>query len=257
MIKLTSALACALLLASITPLPTQAAERPSDPLASPRWGDMEKGILSGATYVFDARVKVEAPDTAENPLNVPITIDATGLSDVKEILVFADFNPILEILRFYPDAAPAYLGFRVKLQQSTPVRAAVRTGDGVWHIGGTLVNTVGGGCTAPSMGATSPEWQKRLNEVTTRTWNEGPMSGRLRMRIIHPMDTGLIPGIPPFHIESVVLSDEAGRPLARLEVSQPVSENPVFTLNRGSTTGTLNARGRDNNGNTFNVRIPQ
>ena len=52
MIKLTSALACALLLASITSLPTQAAERPSDHLASPRWGDMEKGILStSALYI--------------------------------------------------------------------------------------------------------------------------------------------------------------------------------------------------------------
>ncbi len=257
MIKLASTLACAILLTTAAAAPVLAAERPTDPLDSPRWSDMEKGMLSGAPYVFDTRVRVEAPATAENPLNVPITIDATSLADVKEILVFADFNPILEILRFYPDAAPAYIGFRVKLQQSTPVRAAVRTGDGVWHVGGTLVNTVGGGCTAPSMGSTSSEWQKRLNEVTTRTWNEGPMSGRLRMRIIHPMDTGLIAGIPPFHLESVVLSDEAGRPLARLEVSQPVSENPVFTLSRGSNAGALQARGRDNNGNTFDVRIPQ
>ncbi len=131
MIKLASTLACAILLTTAATTPVLAAERATDPLDSPRWSDMEKGILSGAPYVFDARVRVEAPTTAENPLNVPITIDATALADVKEILVFADFNPILEILRFYPESTSAYLGFRAKLQQSSPVRAAAKTADGV------------------------------------------------------------------------------------------------------------------------------
>jgi sulfur-oxidizing protein SoxY len=162
---------------------------------------------------------------------------------------------ILEILRFYPESASPYLGFRVKLQQSSPVRAAARTGDGVWHLGGVIVNTVGGGCTAPSAGSASPEWQKRLNEVSARSWNEGPMSGRLRLRVIHPMDTGLVAGIPAFHLESLMLKDDAGTPLMRLTLSQPVSENPVFTLHRGRSAGSVEVSGRDNNGNTFDVRV--
>ena len=51
-----------------------------------------------------------------------------------------------------------------------PVRAAVRTGNGNWHVGGTWVNTAGGGCTLPSTGSASPEWQKRLGEVSSRVW---------------------------------------------------------------------------------------
>ena len=29
-----------------------------------------------------------------------------------------------------------------------------------WHVGGTWVNTTGGGCSAPSVGSASPIWQR-------------------------------------------------------------------------------------------------
>ena len=67
--------------------------------------------------LFDPRVKVIAPSTAENPMQVPVTIDATALPNVQEVLVFADFNPIVQVLRFFPEGSGAYLGFRVKLQR--------------------------------------------------------------------------------------------------------------------------------------------
>ena len=41
--------------------------------------------------------------------------------------VYADLNPIVKVLQFYPDKAKPYLAFRVKLQQSRPIRAAART----------------------------------------------------------------------------------------------------------------------------------
>ena len=127
------------------------AATPADPLDSPRWGDMRKEFFPARAQVrFDSRVKVTAPLTAENALNVPVSVDASELPDVREVIVFADFNPIVRIVRFEPTGAHPGLGFRIKLQQSTPVRAAARTGDGVWHVGGTWVNTAGGGCTTPS-----------------------------------------------------------------------------------------------------------
>ena len=226
----------------------------ADPLDSARWSDMRRSFFGGAPLVFDSRVRVLAPSTAENPMQVPVTVDATALAGAKEVLVFADFNPIVEVLRFYPQAAPAYLGFRIKLQQSSPVRAAARTADGVWHVGGTWVNTVGGGCTAPSAAAASPEWQKRLNDVSGRQWSEGPNAGRLRLRIVHPMDTGLVAGTPAFFLEEVMLRDAAGQMLMRVQPAEPVAENPIFTLMREGQ-GAVDASGRDNNGNTFSARI--
>ena len=253
--KFPLTIAAIALAALMSPADAAALRDEGDPLASARWADMHKSMLAGAPVLFDPRVKVVAPSTAENPMQVPVSVDATALPGVVEVLVFADFNPIVQVLRFYPDAAPAFLGFRIKLQQSSPVRAAVRTADGVWHVGGTWVNTVGGGCTAPSAAAASPEWQKRLNEVSGRQWSEGPNAGRVRLRIVHPMDTGLIAGTPAFHIEEINFTDAAGKRLMRVQTYEPVSENPVFTLNRGVVDGPLEASGRDNNGNLFKARI--
>ena len=246
----------ALLLAAVMPMGGALAQPPegADPLDSARWSDMRRGFFADAPIVFDSRVRVLAPSTAENPMQVPVTVDAAGLEGAKEVLVFADFNPIVEVLRFYPQAAPAYLGFRIKLQQSSPVRAAARTADGVWHVGGTWVNTVGGGCTAPSAAAASPEWQKRLNDVSGRQWSEGPNAGRLRLRIVHPMDTGLVAGTPAFFLEEIMLRDAAGQTLMRVQPAEPVAENPIFTLLRPGH-GVVEASGRDNNGNTFTARI--
>lgn len=236
---------------------TPAGLRP-DPLDSPRWADMRKEMFPAeARVVFDDRVRVTAPLTAENALNVPVSVDASALPDVREVLVFADFNPIVRIVRFEPSGAYQALGFRIKLQQSTPVRAAVRTGDGAWHVGGTWVNTAGGGCTLPSTGSASPEWQKRLGEVSSRVWSRKEGGERIRLRIIHPIDTGLAAGIPAFFLQDLALSDDRGAVLMRIEGFEPIAENPVFTVDipaaRAATGYTV--RGRDNNGNAISAVI--
>ncbi len=253
--KFPMTVAAIALAALMSPADAAALQETGDPLASARWADMQQTVLAGAPVLFDPRVQVIAPSVAENPLQVPVTVDARALPWVREVLVFADFNPIVEVLRFFPAAAPAYLGFRLKLQQSSPVRAAVRTADGVWHVGGSWVNTVGGGCTAPAAGRAAPDWAQTLNQVSARQWDDGPNKGRLRLRIQHPMDTGLVAGTPAFHLEEIRLSDAAGQELMRVQTYEPVSENPVFTLNRGEGSGEVLASGRDNNGNTFSRRI--
>ncbi|HMV17136.1 MAG TPA: quinoprotein dehydrogenase-associated SoxYZ-like carrier [Zoogloea sp.] len=231
---------------------------PPDPLNSGRWADMRKEVLpADARTVFDERIRVIAPISAENPLNVPITVDASALDGVEEVRVFADYNPIVQIVRFEPGGALATLGFRVKLQQSTPIRAAARGADGLWHVGGSWVNTTGGGCTLPSTGSSSPEWQRRLGEVSSRVWARKEGGERIRLRIVHPEDTGLAAGIPAFYIEDLRLTDDGGRPLMRVRGFEPIAENPVFTVDipAAHTGHGYRINGRDNNGNTIAAEI--
>ncbi len=243
-------------LAWLAVLPAAAAPSASDPLDSARWEDMRRELFRDAPVRFDARVRVSAPAIAENPLEVPVQVDATGLAGVEEVVVFADFNPILKVLSFRPGEARPSLGFRVKLQQSSPVRAAVRTVDGEWHVGGTWVTTTGGGCTLPSTGSGSPEWQSRLNEVSARRFPRIDGGERVRLRIIHPMDTGLANGIPVFHIETLTLAD-ADAELMHIEPAEPVAENPVFTIDLPPQRdrGPIRITGRDNNGNRIDAEV--
>ncbi|MGE5493330.1 MAG: quinoprotein dehydrogenase-associated SoxYZ-like carrier [Actinomycetota bacterium] len=227
-----------------------------DPLGSARWEDMNKAFFAGTRVEFDPRVRVTAPTVAENPLNVPVRVDASELKGVEEVLVIADFNPIVKALSFQPARALPSLAFRLKLQQSTPVRAAARTADGVWHLGGTWVDTAGGGCTQPSTGSTSPLWQQHLNQVSARRW-QSSLGERLRFSVVHPMDTGLAAGIPAFHLEDLLLADAEGRALMHIQPFEPVAENPLFSIDLPAEDkpGPIRISGRDNNGNLVDAWV--
>jgi len=145
-----------------------AAELPDDPLESVMWNNMAQRFFPGEV-VFDQRVKLLAPHSAEDQFHVPITVDATELANVEEIVAVADLNPIPHILTLRPKNAQAFIGFRVKLQQTTPIRVGVRTTDGVWHINAVEVDAAGGGCTAPAAAHGQENWFKTLGH-TRAVW---------------------------------------------------------------------------------------
>jgi sulfur-oxidizing protein SoxY len=244
--------------AAAPPAGPEAPAPQTDPLGSPRWEDLRKAYFGDTDLVFDERVKVTAPEVAEDALDVAVSVDATGLTEIREILVLADFNPFPEALRFTPGQARASLGFQMKLDQSTPIRAAVRTADGVWHLGGTRVQTTGGGCNVASGGAGGSGWEDDLNQVTSRV-SARPDGGRLlRLEISHPMDTGLAAGVPIFYIETVEITDAAGQRLMLIEPGVPVATNPIFTLDIPAGAigeGPVQVSGRDNNGNLIAAEI--
>ena len=227
----------------------------ADPLDSPQWDVMHEKYLNSETVVFDDRVKVFAPNVAEDSMNVPVSFDAAELENIQEIVVIADLNPIPLVLRYFPDKIAPYLAFRIKLQQGSPVRAAVKTSDNIWHVGSTWVDAAGGGCTLPSIGTSSGDWTSTLGKVSANIWERTDNSpNRLRIKVMHPMDTGLAPGIPAFYIEQMTLSDKDGKQLARLEVYEPISENPMLSLGVDKHEY-LKINGRDNNGNIIDAEV--
>ncbi len=231
-------------------LPQVRAAESSDPLRSPLWEAMRTRFLGDAPVSFDPRVTVTMPATAEDSLNVPVHVHVQGLSDIEKVVVFADLNPIPKIIQWVPgDAlhdAPVDFSFSFKVEQSSPVRAAV-FGQGRWHVGGAWVSAAGGGCTAPSQGTSLKLWQDRLGELSGRLFARQSGS-RLKLHVIHPMDTGLAAGIPVFHLQSLALLDEQGTPLAYLHPFEPISENPVFTVDL-PTIGPIQVQGHDTQGN--------
>lgn len=227
-----------------------------DPFDSPQWPLMQKYFLVGNGVVFDDKVKVYGPEFAEDSLNVPISFDALAIDNIEEIVVFADLNPIPLILRYEPGKLSPYLAFRIKLQQASPVRVAVKTSDNIWHVGGVWVDSAGGGCTLPSNGTSTGDWTSTLGKVSAKIWKRPDAPNRLRFRIMHPMDTGLASGIPKFHIEKMTLRNKQGEKLAKLEMFEPISENPMLSLAVGDYEQ-LKVDGHDNNGNLFNAVIQE
>jgi sulfur-oxidizing protein SoxY len=234
-----------------------------DPYRSFQWNDIRQAFFGSAKLQFDDRVQVRGPAFAEDPMNVPISVSATGLDQVEAIVVLVDRNPIRKVLEYFPIGAAPSVSFRFKLEQASPVRAAVKTRDGVWHVGGTWVDSAGGGCTAPGTTRKDGTWSESLGLVSAKVFPSSPVPGgvgvagtRLRVRVMHPMDTGLVGGIPAFYVNKLTLRDERGRELLRLNTFEPVSENPVFSFDFPvRPSGALRLTGTDNNGNRIDSRI--
>ncbi len=223
--------------------------RLDDPMGSGMWDYHQVRLLGDPADIrFDDRVILRAPATAEDSLNVPLLVDATGIDNVRRILVFADYGPIPHVLTYYPEQAQPRIGLRFKIDQGTAMRAAVETHAGQWFVGSTYIDAAGGGCTAPAHAYASDDWEEKLGEIHGRLW---AASGRARVIVDHPMDTGLADGIPVFIIEELQLETEDGTVMARLELFEPVNEDPAFSLyfEPGTLPASLRVTGRDNNGN--------
>lgn len=239
-----------------------------DPYKSLAWPVMRDEFLGPkARTVFDPRVVVKGPTFAEDPMNVPISVSVQGLADVQEILVLVDRNPIRRVLSYQPLAALPTVSFRFKLEQASAVRALARTKDGVWHVGGTWVDSTGGGCTVSGATRKDGSWSKTLGQVSGKVFESSPApataatagadgAARLRLRVMHPMDTGLVGGIPAFYVNRLSVRDASGTELLRLATYEPVSENPVFSFDfKGGRPGPFTVTGTDNNGNRISSRI--
>lgn len=236
---------------------TLARELPADPLNSVMWTSMANRFMPDGEVVFDDRVKVMAPLSAENQFHVPITVDATQLDDVEEIVVVADLNPIPLVLSMRPKEALSYIGLRLKLQQTSPIHVGVRTADGVWRVGYAVVDAAGGGCTAPAAAHGTSNWMKTLGQTRALASRADAGSARMTLRIRHPMDTGLAAGIPAFYMNELEVKNNAGDVVAQLDLFEPVSENPTLTLRPkiGVDAETLHVSTRDTEGNVFDFPL--
>ena len=234
-----------------------AQDLPADPLDSVMWENMAQRFFPGEV-VIDQRVVVTGPQDAENQMQVPITVDATQLENVEEIVALADLNPIPHILTLKPERAQAFIGFRVKLEQATPIRVGVRTSDGVWHVNGIYINAAGGGCTAPALAHGINNWYQTLGETRAVMRRESLDLARLSVRMKHPMDTGLAPGIPVFYMNTVEVTSPKGDLLANVELFEPVSENPTLTLKPlvSDNIDELLVYARDTEANEFHFSLP-
>ena len=232
-----------------------------DPFKSLPWADMRREYLGNNRAVFDERVQVQGPGFAEDPMNVPISVRVDpALGRIEQIMVLVDRNPIRRVLAYFPQQALPALSFRFKLEQASPVRAAARTADGVWHVGGAWVDSAGGGCTVSGATRKDGSWSQTLGEVSGRLFAQAPGqeggASRLRLRVMHPMDTGLVGGIPAFFVNRLVVLDGNDHELARLQAFEPVSENPVFSFDFASPPpGGVRVVGSDNNGNRIASRL--
>lgn len=223
----------------------------ADPFDGGMW-DLHRAEYLGdpADWRADPDVLVLAPRSAEDARHVPVMVDASAIGQVARIVVTIDYSPFPLAMVFHPGRALPVLGFGVKYEIAGPVRATAITADGAARMGGAFIDAMGGGCSAPAATHARPDWQDGFGEMRARLW---PDTGRLRVSIRHPMDTGLADGIPAHHLTELELLDGAGNRIAHLEIHEPLEENPAltFVLPADLAAGPVRIRARDTSGYRF------
>lgn len=204
-----------------------------------------------AEIKWDDRVRVILPETAEDATQVPVFVDASAIQNVSEIVVFADYAPIPLVLKAVFEGMHPSIGFRLKVEQATVIRAVAIDDENRHFVGGSYIDALGGGCTTPDGGTAKADWVERLGQIHYRYSVAGD---RLRVGIDHPMDTGLAPGIPAYFLEELQLSGNGYK--STVTLFEPVSENPVFTFSLPrSDASSVSMTARDTGGDWFEAQL--
>jgi sulfur-oxidizing protein SoxY len=125
---------------------------PSLVVASPDKVQEEMKKLFGDRKLGEGKVKIDAPQIAENGLVVPVTVEVespmTDASHVKALHIFADGNPLPAVasFKFTPDSGRAVASTRMRLAQTQNVICVAEMSDGALHMAKTEVKVTIGGC---------------------------------------------------------------------------------------------------------------
>ncbi len=227
-----------------------------DPMQSDLWADMQTEFLGDGPIKYDSQVRLIVPRTVEDAFSVPVVVELSDrVQPVEEVVVIAENNPIQTAARITPRRAIRSVGLNIRLEQTTPVRAAARDADGVWHVASVRVEVMNpGGCTAAGgtgvadnpLGAIAMKRFRRPHDVT-----------RLKVGITHPMDTGLAPDddgeiIPAYYLDTVTIADDAG-PIADLVTSAALASDPNFYFDLPDSLQSVRVTASDTKGLLFDA----
>ena len=103
-----------------------------------------KGALGGDAAEASDKIKIKAPDIAENGAVVPVTISST-LGDVKSITIISEKNGTPLIAKFNMGAgSEAYISTRIKMGKTSNIIAICESGGKLYKAHKEVKVTIGG-----------------------------------------------------------------------------------------------------------------
>ena len=225
-----------------------------NPVESPTFDDILKEIIKDDKYIFDDKnINVQVPLFADNPVQVPIFVDAKAIKNAKRMVIFTDLNPISKVIDMDLQNLLPIVSLNIKVAQETPIRALVLDDKGLWHIGSNNIKSFGGGCSVSSVSSTDTNFDKLLGKVKGNVF-KNPDSIRLKASIFHPMETGLVFGNSEFYINKITIKAD-DKVLALVDAYSTISENPRFIFETLLQSEDYKIEFFDIDGNEFKMDI--
>ena len=225
-----------------------------NPVESPTFDDILKEIIKDDKYIFDDKnINVQVPLFADNPVQVPIFVDAKAIKNAKRMVIFTDLNPISKVIDMDLQNLLPIVSLNIKVAQETPIRALVLDDKGLWHIGSNNIKSFGGGCSVSSVSSTDTNFDKLLGKVKGNVFKTQD-SFRLKASIFHPMETGLVFGNSEFYINKITIKAD-DKVLALVDAYSTISENPRFIFETLLQSEDYKIEFFDIDGNEFKMDI--
>jgi sulfur-oxidizing protein SoxY len=221
-----------------------------NPISSPTFDDIVKNVLKNEKYIFDDKnIEISVPKFADNPVQVPVFVNAKNIKDAKRMIIVADLNPTPEIIDMDLTNLLPVISMNIKVAQETPLRALILDKDNLWHIGTANIRSFGGGCAVASLATSDKESSKYLGKIKSDIF-EKENEYRLKTSIFHPMETGLTFGNTEFFINKVLIKENK-KVLSEIITYSTISENPRFIFETKSKSDKYTIEFYDNDGNEF------
>ena len=225
-----------------------------NPVESPTFDDILKEIIKDEKYIFDdINIKIKVPLFADNPIQVPIFVDAKAIKNAKKLIIFTDLNPIPKVIDMDLVNLLPIVSLNIKVAQETPIRALVLDDKGVWHIGSNNIKSFGGGCSVSSVASSDTNFDKLLGKTKGNIFKTDGVY-RLKTSIFHPMETGLVFGNSEFYINKITIKAD-NQILAKIDAYSSISENPRFIFETLVESKDYKIEFFDIDGNKFNMDI--
>ena len=102
------------------------------------------GLFSSSTMTNSDKIKIKAPDIAENGAVVPVSV-TTDIGDVESISIIAEknANPLAANFVMGP-GTEGYISTRIKMGKTASVIAVVKAGGKLYSTGKEVKVTIGG-----------------------------------------------------------------------------------------------------------------
>lgn len=212
----------------------------------------------------DPLIKIIIQDEVEESHEVSMVVKIPNkLKNTKKIFILVDNNPIQLVTKIFPEKPIKTVGFNIRMEQDSYVRAAILNSEGVWNISSKKVIVKSpGGCSLPACDPTRQVCEEsELGKIVINKYKRSSGDWRLKFKINHPMDTGLVSNpesgelVPAYYINWVYFKDSNGA-LAKAQTFGALSANPTLILDFYENILKPNVKATDSKGNEFST-VPE